>query len=376
MANKNESSKNAAASQEGIPTFVEQDQATPDTIPSPCPVPSLETITRVMQNHRQMVYHQLKAKCITPEDQERFVSDFFVFEPNASERAAVERIGNYFGVAPANIPRRLFHGSPQADDDYIRAVIRNGLLYGYIPDHDIRGLIAEQIVPLGEAGLASSPAFLNIAQCLIKFAIPLRVNSVDADGNMVRYIARMKPEGYVGFDKLDDTYEITEREVEAEVGESHQPQTSNSEGTSESQAQKNVERVSPVGGEPSREPVDEGDGHVSPVGFEPSGETIEDDDHGSNASETLQLDDLGDQDTEPTFCGSETRSDSIVKRDLDAHDHVVLALCKAVEHSILGPKRAQKKLNQTLLRMEQCKKRMADRESSEKQTGVMKGRSE
>ncbi|KAF4501554.1 hypothetical protein FAGAP_2275 [Fusarium agapanthi] len=328
MSNENES-KNAAASQEGIPTFVGQVQANPDTIPSPCSVPLPTTITREMQNHRHMVCHQLEAKHVAPSDQERFVSEFFVFEPNASEQAAMDRICTYFGIAPDNKPRRLPHDSPQVNDDYIRAVIRNGLQYGYILDHDIRGLIAEQIVPLGEAGLASSRSFINIVQCLMKFAIPIRVNSVDSDGNVKRYIAQRKPEGFVDF------VELHNNETTAEVGESDQPQTSNS-CTSESQAQKKVNHTSPVSGEPSDEKVDEDDGH------------------GSNPSETLQSDDLGDQDTEPTSCGSQTRSDTIVELDYDEHDRMTLALCKAVEQSILAKQRVQKQLNQALLKIDQC----------------------
>lgn len=362
MANRNEkengeqqgeSSKSAAAAlpQKDI-------QTTPDTVPYPFPTPSPPTITRAMQNHKRMVYHQLKANLISTEDQERSVSEFFVSAPNASEQAAIARISAFFGQAPDNRSRYVFYDTIRSEDndDNIRALIRKGLRSGRISDHDLREFVTERMVPLGDAGLTSSLALICIQKYLFECMVPFFYTIVGPDGSATRIMAQRDTAGLVDF---------------AEVAESDQPQKYLTvpkfihATCGKSQAQKKVGHIPPVSGvlseekpdegEPSKN-VDEGDSHGSPVGGEPSDETSdEDDSQGSHASEPPQSDDLNDQDTEPTSCGSENRSDTNGELDFAAYEQTTLALYEAaVRRSSLVRQRSRNQQQLAASKITQC----------------------
>ncbi|RKL47184.1 hypothetical protein BFJ72_g2175 [Fusarium proliferatum] len=416
MANRNEkengeqqgeSSKSAAASSQ------KDIQTTPDRVPYPFPTPSPPTITRAMQNHKRMVYHQLKANLISTEDQERSVSEFFVSAPNASEQAAIARISAFFGQAPDSRPRYVFYDTIRSEDndDNIRALIRKGLRSGRITDHDLREFVTERMVPLGDAGLTSSLALICIQNYLFECMVPFFYTIVGPDGSdlgpdATRIMARRDTTGLVNFDEASSKHgskttnasrdgsqagsmvdgpvhkneKSFEGKVEAKVAEPDQPQKYLTvpkfihATCGKSQAQKKVGHIppvsgvlseekpdegehdkSPVSGEPS-ENVDEGDGHRSPVGGEPSDETADEDDgQGSHAPETPQLDDLNDQDTDPTSCGSENRSDTKGELDFAAYEQTTLALYEAaVQRSSLVRQRSRNLQQLATLKITQC----------------------
>ncbi|KAF5243030.1 hypothetical protein FANTH_8435 [Fusarium anthophilum] len=349
MANNGESSKNAAASpQKG--TLVEQVQATLDTDSQPWPTPSPPTISLAMQNHRRMVYHQLEAKLITPEDQERCLTEFYVTTSDDEEQAALKRICDFFGRAHSNRPRHVSCASKK-DDDNIRVSIRKGLESGRITDHDLRQFITERVVPLKDLGLTSCRALIRINEYLFhECKLPFRWTILSPDGSdpgpsATRIMTQVDADGLVDFEQLSSVKPV-EGGAEADVAESHQPQNAYPEVPktlstvdSPDQAQKTVDHISPV-----KEKPDGGDGYVSPAVAEPSEPVDEDDGHGS---ENLT------QNEEPTSCGSQTRSDTIVESDCDAHNRMTLALCKAVEQSVLAKQRIQMQLNQALLMIDQ-----------------------
>ncbi|RBA09857.1 hypothetical protein FPRO05_05793 [Fusarium proliferatum] len=384
MANRNEkengeqqgeSSKSAAASSQ------KDIQTTPDRVPYPFPTPSPPTITRAMQNHKRMVYHQLKANLISTEDQERSVSEFFVSAPNASEQAAIARISAFFGQAPDSRPRYVFHGNIRSEDndDNIRALIRKGLQSGRITDHDLREFVAERMVPLGDAGLTSSLALICIQKYLFECMVPFFYTIVGPDGSdpgpdATRIMARRDTTGLVNFDEASSKRGSKTTNASRDGSQARKPDQPQKYLTvpkfihatcGKSQAQKKVGHIPPVSGvlseekpdedEPSKN-VDEGNGHRSPVGGEPSDETADEDDgQGSHASEPPQLDDLNDQDTDPTSCGSENRSDTNGELDFAAYEQTTLALYEAaVQRSSLVRQRSRNQQQLAALKITQC----------------------
>ncbi|KAF5648304.1 hypothetical protein F25303_5028 [Fusarium sp. NRRL 25303] len=307
MANRNErengeqqgeSSKSAAASSQ------KDTQTTLDTVSHSFPTSSPPTITRAMQNHKRMVYRQLKANLVSTEDQERIVSEFFVNAPNASEQAAIARVSAFFGQAPDIRPRYVFHGTIRSEDndDNIRALIRKGLRSERITDHDLREFVTERMVPL----------------CMVPFFYTIvGPDGSDPGPDATRIMAQRDTTGLVDFAKVAESdqpqkYLAVPKFIHATWGKSH--------------AQKKVGHIPPVSGVPSKN-VDEGDGHRSPVGGEPSDETADEDyGQGSHASEAPQLDDMNDQITDPTSCGSENRSDTNGELDFAAYEQTTLAL--------------------------------------------------
>ncbi|KAF4436328.1 hypothetical protein FACUT_6492 [Fusarium acutatum] len=350
-----------AVDEAGSSTLIEQAQTTLDMATQPWPTPSPPKITVAMQNHRRMVCHQLEAQLIPPEDQdqERFLSEFFVSAPDAEEQAAMERTCAYFGKDPDYRPRHVFYVSTQEDnDDYIRILIRKGLRSGRISDHDLRQFVTERM-------------------CMVPFFFTILGPDGSDPGPSARHImAQVTTSGLVDFTELKSDKSV-DGAVEAEVAEPYlEVPNSHNTNCSPYQAQKEVGQSpvsgvlskekpdegdddrSPVSGEPSEENGGEGDGHISPVGGESSDTLDEDDGHGS--------DDLDTQNTEPTSCGSETG-----ESDYDAYGRMTLALCKAaVEQSNLVNQRAQKQLQHTLLEISQCDK-MSNLKSLAKQMREM-----
>ncbi|KAG5762434.1 hypothetical protein H9Q69_010695 [Fusarium xylarioides] len=326
-----------------------------------------------MQNHRRMVYHQLQTQHISLEDQEKVLSEWFVRAPDAEEQAAMDRTCVFFGKDPGSGPRHTYHISSGVNDDYIRFAIRRGLRSGRISRQDLRQFITERMVPFEESGLRFSLALIHIKYYLfLERRIPflftiLGPGGTDPGPRGTRIVAQVTTDGLVDFTELNN--KSVEGAIEAEVAEqktilhTYLQQVLKSCDTNYSpyQAQKEVDQSpdekpddgdddrSPVSGEPPEENGDEGDGHISPMSGEPSEMVDEDDGHGS--------DDLDDQNTAPTSCGSETD-----ESDYDEYGRMALALCKAtVEQS-----HHVKQLQRTLLKISQCDK-MADLKSLEKQ---------
>ncbi|CVL01990.1 uncharacterized protein FMAN_08113 [Fusarium mangiferae] len=375
MANRNErdngeqqgeSSKSAAAASQ------KDTQTTLDTVSHSFPTSSPPTITSAMQNHKRMVYHQLKANLVSTEDQERMVSEFFVSAPNASEQAAEARVSAFFGQAPDTRPRYVYHGTIRSEDndDNIRALIRKGLRSERITDHDLREFVTERMVPLGDAGLTSSLAHIRIQKYLFECMVPFFYTIVGPDGSdpgpdATRIMAQRDTTGLVAFAKVAESnqpqkYLTVPKFIHATCGKSHAQKKAGhippvSGVPPEEKPDEGEHDKSPMSGEPSKT-VDEGDGYRSPVGSEPSDETADEDDgQGSHASEAPQLDDMNDQNTDPTSCGSENRSDTNGELDFAAYEQTTLALYEAaVQRSSLVRQRSRNQQQLAALKITQC----------------------
>ncbi|KAF5561151.1 hypothetical protein FPHYL_6339 [Fusarium phyllophilum] len=353
MSNVGESSKNAATSSQKS-SLVFRRPANLNTASQVFPTSSPPIITVAMQNHRRMVYHQLQAQHISPEDQEKVLSEWFVRAPDAEEQAAMERTCVFFGKDPESGPRHTYYISSGVNDDYIRFAIRRGLRSGRISRQDLRQFITERMVPFEESGLRSSLALIQIKYYLfLERRIPflftiLGPGGTDPGPRGTRIVAQVTTDGLVDFTELNN--KSAEEAVEAEVAEqnailhTYLQSVLKSYDTNYSpyQAQKEVDQS------PDEKP-DDGDDDRSPVSGEPSEMVDEDDGYGS--------DDLDDQNTAPTSCGSETG-----ESDYDEYGRMALALCKAaVEQS-----HHVEQLQRTLLKISQCDK-MADLQSLDKQ---------
>ncbi|KAF5724393.1 hypothetical protein FMUND_850 [Fusarium mundagurra] len=304
MSNAAESSKNVAtSSQKGSLVFQLPANLRPASLL--WPTPSRPTITVAMQNHRRMVYHQLKAQRISPDDQEKVLSEWFVRAPDANEKAAMERASVFFGKDPFPRPRHTYYISSDVNDDYIRFVIRRGLRSGRISRQDLRQFITDRMVPFEESGLRFSLALIHIKYYLfLERRIPflftiLGPGGTDPGPTGRRIVAQVTTDGLVDFTELNNNkYVEGPVEAEVEVAElnahlhAHLQQILKSHDT-------NCSPQTEVDQSPDEEKPDEGDNDRLSVSSEPSEKNGDEGDSHSS-------DDLNDQSTAPTSCGSET----------------------------------------------------------------------